>query len=132
MNNYIDKRRHPRVYFTLEDGIFTSLTFPEKNDEPITTNMLSLSEGGISFIFDKESVGSIFEGEKIEIVNVIKPLNLTFLNNIQTEVKHVVTSNELNHLVCGCEFLDLKSEMREKIKSIVENVSNEVEENIII
>lgn len=132
MNNMIEKRRHLRIYFTLEDGIFAKLGFPENKRSELTTNMLSLSEGGISFIFNKDNVGTVLEGEKILIKNILKPENLTFLNNVQTEVRHVVTSNEMNHLICGCQFLDLKNEIKLQIKELVENVSDEVEENISI
>jgi len=127
-----EKRKHPRIYFTLEDGIFTALGFPEKSNESITTNMLSLSEGGVSFIFNKENVANIYPGEKIKIKKVIKPESLSFLTDVETEVKHIVTDNELNHIVCGCQFLDLKSELKNKIQSIVESVSDETCENISI
>jgi len=130
MSNLNEKRRHPRIFFTLEDGIFTSLAFPEKDKKLITTTMLSLSEGGVSFMFSKSDVANIYPGEKIEIKNVIKPENLSFLTNAQTEVKHIVTDNEINHIVCGCQFLDLKKDIHKKIKSIIENVSDEAYENI--
>ncbi len=132
MSNTKEKRKHSRIYFTLEDGIFTALDFPEKSNENVTTNMLSLSEGGVSFIFNKENVANIFPGEKIKIKKVIKPESLSFLTDVETEVKHIVTDNELNHIVCGCQFLDLKSELRNKIQSIVESVSDETCENISI
>jgi c-di-GMP-binding flagellar brake protein YcgR len=132
MSNTREKRKHPRIYFTLEDGIFTALDFPEKSNESVTTNMLSLSEGGVSFIFNKENVANIFPGEKIKIKKVIKPESLSFLTDVETEVKHIVTDNELNHIVCGCQFLDLKKELKNKIQSIVESVSDETCENISI
>ena len=118
MTQGIERRRHRRVYFTAEDGVFAVIELKAGAGTTLSTNLLSLSEGGVSFIAQKETV-SVEAGNKVLLVRVFEPESLQFLHEIPMEIRHTITDMEMPHVVCGCEFDELSDHQLEEIREYV-------------
>ncbi len=118
MNQGIERRKHRRIYFTAEDGVFAVIELKSGKATTLSTNLLSLSEGGVSFIAQKETV-SVEKGNHVLLVRVFEPESLQFLHEIPMEIRHTITDIEMPHVVCGCEFEQLADHQLEKIREFV-------------
>ncbi len=123
MNQGIERRRHRRIYFTAEDGVFAVIEMKGTAATTLSTNLLSLSEGGVSFIAQKEIV-SVASGNHVLLVRVFEPESLQFLHEVPMEIRHTITDSDMPHVVCGCEFKQLPDDQLEKIREFVRVKSN--------
>ena len=113
-----DRRRSRRTYFTVEDGVFAVIELGEADKMSLSTNLLSLSEGGISFIAQKE-LNQIQPGERLLLVRVFEPETLSFIHQITIQVRHTISDDEMPHIVCGCQFINLGDDQRKRIQEYV-------------
>lgn len=118
MSQGMERRRHGRIYFTAEDGVFAVIELKAGSGMTLSTNLLSLSEGGVSFIAQKDSV-SVEKGNRVLLVRVFEPESLQFLHEIPMAIRHTITDTEMPHVVCGCEFENLSDHQLEKIREYV-------------
>ncbi|NOZ14020.1 MAG: PilZ domain-containing protein [Acidobacteria bacterium] len=115
----IERRKHPRAYFTVRDSIFAVFQLPEPEKFSMSTNVLSLSAGGISFIGQKEALEDVKAGHEILLVRVFEPEELHFLHNIRLQVRHTINEPGMEHILAGCRFIDISETQKEGISKFV-------------
>ncbi|RLE18837.1 MAG: hypothetical protein DRJ08_05480 [Acidobacteria bacterium] len=120
----VERRKFPRAYFTVSDSIFAVFELPEPEKFSMSTNVLSLSEGGISFIGQKEALESLKAGDQILLVRIFEPEDLHFLHNIRLQVRHTINEPGMEHVLVGCRFLDPSEEQKTGISKFVNNWLN--------
>ena len=123
----VERRKYPRAYFTVSDSIFAVFELPEPEKFSMSTNVLSLSEGGISFIGQKEAMEDLNAGDKILLVRIFEPEELHFLHNIRLQIRHTISEPEMGHVLSGCNYLDISEEQKTGISRFVENWLNRSE-----
>jgi len=114
----MERRVSKRAYFTVEDGVFAVLELPGPDKMSVSTNLLSLSEGGVSFIAHKE-IRHIEAGQQLLLVRVFEPESLSFIHQVPIEVRHIINEDDMPHLVCGCQFTDIGDDARLRIREFV-------------
>jgi len=114
----VERRRHRRIYFTVEDGIFAVIELPFWDDASISTNLLSLSEGGVSFICHKEH-GDLEPGQNLMLSRVFEPEELSFLHQVPMQVRHTINEPDMPHMVVGCQFLDISPDHKARIADYI-------------
>jgi len=114
----MERRQCKRAYFTIEDGVFAVLELPGPDKMSVSTNLLSLSEGGVSFIAHKE-MRNIEQGQQLLLVRVFEPEPLSFIHQIPIQVRHIINEDDMPHLVCGCQFTELGDDARLRIREFV-------------
>ncbi len=121
MTQGIERRKYKRAYFTVKDNILAvfELTAPERFS--MSTNILSLSEGGVSFIGQKEALETLKPGDEILLVRVFEPEDLHFLQNIRLQVRHSINEPGMEHILAGCQFLNASDGQKIGISHFVEN-----------
>lgn len=122
-----ERRKYPRAYFTVKDSILAVFELPEPERFSMSTNVLSLSEGGISFIGQKEALESLNAGDEITLVRVFEPEELHFLHNLRLQVRHTISEPGMEHVLSGCHYLDISEEQKTGISRFVENWLNQSE-----
>ena len=113
-----EKRKSKRIYFTASDGIFAVIELPGPEKMSLSTNLLSLSEGGISFIAQREN-SAIEKGAELLLVRVFEPRELSFLHELPVEVCHIIEDEDLPHVVCGCQFTTISAPLKQKIREFL-------------
>ena len=117
----IERRLYPRAYFTISDDVFAVFELPGPDKMSLSTNVLSLSEGGISFIGQKETLQELQLEEELFLSRVFEPENLQFLHQIPMAVRHIIDDIEMEHVICGCQFLSMTELQRVKLKAFIED-----------
>ncbi len=120
----VERRKYPRAYFTVKDGITAVFELPGPEKFTMSTNILSLSEGGISFIGQKEALENLATEDKILLVRLVEPQKLQFLQKVLIQVRHTINEPEMKHIVCGCRFIDISTDQRKGISEFVVNMLN--------
>lgn len=117
----VERRKYPRAYFTVKDGVTGLFQLPGPEKFTMSTNILSLSEGGISFIGLKEAMENVKMEDGILLVRVFEPAKLHFLNNVFIQVRHTIDEPDMGHVLCGCSFSNLPEEQKSEIGKFVRN-----------
>ena len=81
------------------------------------TRLLSLSEGGLSFmtfqgVFDEPQVD-----EQLHLEGVLRPEGLLFLQNVGLQVRHHIGGDA--HLIIGCRFIDPGDELQHRLRGFI-------------
>ncbi len=121
MKKGVERRKYPRAYFTVKDGITGLFELPGPEKFNMSTNILSLSEGGISFIGQKEAMENVKTEDGILLVRVFEPAELHFLNNVFIHVCHTIDEPDMGHVLCGCRFANLSEEQKKELGTFVKN-----------
>lgn len=122
--DYAEKRAHPRTYFSTDDGVSALL---ERSSPDGTESMLligrvtSLSEGGISFVGLSPALMNLQKGDVLKLVRITEPEILGFLQNVTLLVRHSVYEEETEHILAGCQFMDIDRDAQSRIARIVDN-----------
>ncbi|NOY23945.1 MAG: PilZ domain-containing protein [Acidobacteria bacterium] len=118
----VERRKYPRAYFTVKDGITAVFELPGPEKFAMSTNILSLSEGGISFIGQREALENLTTEDEVLLVRLIEPQKLQFLQRVLIQVRHTINEPEMKHIVCGCHFININTDQRKGISEFVDNM----------
>ncbi len=120
----VERRKYPRAYFTVKDGIAAVFELPGPEKFTMATNILSLSEGGISFIGQREALEGLTAEDEILLVRLIEPKALRFLSSVLIQIRHTIDEPEMKHIVCGCRFTNINMAQKSGISNFVKDVLN--------
>ena len=120
-----EKRQFKRVLFSLEENVQGVLSLLWNSEEFIsfTASILNLSAGGLQFVFRRDNEKAIHVGERLLLKKIKGKENLTFLSNVELEIKWVLDTQYLEHIGVGCRFENISSNMRKKISQFIDGGS---------
>lgn len=122
--DYAERRAYPRTYFSADDGVSVLL---ERSSPDGTESMLlygrvtSLSEGGISFVGLSPVLMNLQKGDVLKLVRITEPEILGFLQDITLLVRHSIYEDDTEHILAGCQFMDIDKDAQNRITRIVDN-----------
>ncbi len=120
--DYAERRAHPRAYFSTDEGISALL---ERSSPDGTESMLlygrvtSLSEGGISFVGLNPALMNLNKGDVLKLVRITEPEMLGFLQDVTLLVRHSIYEEETEHILAGCQFMDISQDAQKQIRQFV-------------
>ncbi len=120
--NKAERRLHPRVYFAVEDGVSALLerSTPDGTDSMLLYGRVtSLSEGGISFVGLNPALMNLQKGDVLKLVRITEPETLGFLQNVTLLVRHSVYEDETEHILAGCQFMDIHPDQQSGISNYI-------------
>lgn len=113
-----ERRQYPRIYFVPEDDTAADVRPPAPVvDPPAPARLLSLSEGGLSFLAGIGTFPRLREGDQLTLDRIDRPAELTFLRAVDLEVCHVHTGDR--NLVCGCQFVNIPPGSRTDLRDYI-------------
>jgi len=116
-----ERRQFRRIVFTLDDGIVGILDPPGvKGGQPITAQVLNLSEGGLQLTFNTVLKQRIKEGDRLLLTEIRGASTAEVIVNVDTEVRWISRSQLSEKIGLGCEFKNLLKDTRQKINKIIE------------
>lgn len=114
-----NKRKHPRVSFSVSDGIVARFLVSEETDDLQTAYILNLSEGGLFFTLRKDQNNLIKKGDHLRFVEIKKWRTSHFLVNIQADVVWRGDIPDYDSIGIGCKFRDVSNKSLQNIKDLV-------------
>lgn len=128
--DFENKREHPRVSFSVSDGIVARFLASEDNHELQTAYILNLSEGGLFFTLRKDQCNLLKEGDNLRFVEIKKWRTSHFLVNIQANVVWQGNMPEYESIGIGCKFSNISDKNLQNIKELVgERINLAVDNN---
>jgi c-di-GMP-binding flagellar brake protein YcgR len=116
-----ERRHFRRIVFTLDDGIVGLLDPPGvKGGQPITAQVLNLSEGGLQLTFNTVLKQRIKEGDRLLLTEIRGSQTSEVVVNVDTEVRWISRSQLSEKIGIGCEFKNLLEDTKQKINKIIE------------
>ncbi len=116
-----EKRKFKRIVFSAKDDVMGVVTFPEKPDDPIFYKISDIGAGGLRFILPKSNAPEIISFNDTLFLREIKGKSpLEMVAGVQLEVRWVMHHEMFDHMVIGCEFVDLAEDVSRQIDEFVE------------
>lgn len=121
---FLQKRRHQRIYFTLQTGPRLTLGIAGALDKNavLQVGIMDLSEEGIGFVATREGHDTMILNteERIKILSVEGEPQLRLLEGVTAEIRWVVDTAEIPFTGYGGMFVDLAEPLRLHLRQMVE------------
>ena len=114
-----ERRRHQRIFFSIEDGIKGIFAFSDHHKGLLTASIINVSEGGLGLALSKDKKDRIAQGDYVILSHITGIQGLEPLTNVDSEIKWVVDSPSLEFLCFGCEFRDVTEPVRNAIRLFI-------------
>jgi c-di-GMP-binding flagellar brake protein YcgR len=112
-----ERRQYKRMFFSMDEGPVAFLEFPEKKLQAI---ILDLSPGGVGMSLKKEEAAPpVAMGERVLLKETRGILELQFIENIEMKIRWVQNYDSLQHILFGCEFMDVSEDFRNNIREFI-------------
>jgi len=126
----IERRKHRRVFFTMKEGITTTVTIAGRESEEISATLLSIGGGGISFAIPRVRAQEIKQGD-ILIIQSVKGIEaLSSFTKLNVLVKYIIDYDVYIYISFGCEFLEMNNSQNKILKNYIDvrlkNLENQV------
>lgn len=116
-----ERRGGQRIFFSVEDEVTGTFTYPDSQEASITGTIVNLSESGVGFILGKdETTKTPGKGDQVILTQLKGIKGLESLSNIKTEIKWILDNPALGFIGCGCEFHDVPEPMREAMQTFID------------
>jgi c-di-GMP-binding flagellar brake protein YcgR len=117
-----ERRGVQRIFFSVEDEVKGTFTFPDFQKGSITGTVINLSESGVGLVLSKkdEITKKIKKGDYLILSQLNGIKDLESLSNIKAEIKWILDNPTLGFFGCGCEFHEVPEPMREAIQTFID------------
>ncbi len=119
-HNGSERRKFKRIVFSATDEVMGMFTFPKVADDLISYKIADISAGGLRFILPRENDLKISTGDKFFLREIRGRTKLDFVADIELEVKWVMDHEMFEHIMIGCEFLNISEAVQTQIDQFVE------------
>jgi c-di-GMP-binding flagellar brake protein YcgR len=120
-NGKKERRGGQRIFFSVEDEVKGTLSFPDVQKDLLTGTIVNLSASGVGLILSKdETTKKIGKGDHVILTQLNGIKGLESVTNIKTEIKWILDDPALGFMGCGCEFHDVPEPMREAIQTFID------------
>jgi len=113
-----EKRKHPRLVLSIEDGFFGNFVLPDKNS--LIASIVNISAGGANFSTPLKVQGKINEGDVLLLKNIVGATRLAFLEDIEAEIRWIKALDDSDSISVGCEFKSLSGAVLEQLIRFVD------------
>lgn len=115
-----DRRRSKRIFFSVQDQVSADFQSPAPHMEPMTGSIMDFSPEGMGITIEKATTANLNQGDRIVLMSVRGASSLSFLRDLEMEVRWVLDHRALAHLGLGCQFIDAPREIEEGIREFME------------
>jgi len=115
--DFMERRRHIRVYFAPMDEMGCEFSNGIGAVEVSTASVLDLSLGGLHLAMRGDSEYAV--GDRVTLSRLIHRTGPVSEEEIPMEVRWVFAPEEVSRIYMGCRFLDLPEESRRSIANLI-------------
>ncbi len=126
-----EKRNFERIFFPTEK-LVKGLFRYEGKDGPLDTAamIMNMSKDGMGITFARGKKLEIGKDSRMLLVEIDEPA-LSFMENIEVEIKWILNHESLGYMALGCQFLNLSPETEEKIHAYIEKIKSRMDSHKI-
>ncbi|MBU0674669.1 MAG: PilZ domain-containing protein [Proteobacteria bacterium] len=116
----LDRRKYPRIFFSVDDEVAASITTPNTNNlPPFHAKVMDLSLGGLFFTIKRGELLPINEGDFLLLKDIIAFFQFRITCEIEMKVKRVQDHQFIEYIGFGCEFISPPPETEEQIRNLL-------------
>lgn len=116
-----ERRKNKRIFFSLEDGAKGIIAFPDPRRGVLVAHIVNISEGGMGLAMNREDDAGLKKGELIVITHITGMKGLEQIVNVDAVVRWVFKDPAWEYTLFGCEFLDLREDIRRALASFIDS-----------
>ena len=117
-----EKRKFKRMIFSAKDEVMGVVAWPGDAHGLRTYQISDISAGGMRFILSKGDAPQIIDHSDPLYLREIKGKpQLGFIAALQLQVRWVIEHEMFEHMVIGCEFVDISEDVQKQIDRFVES-----------
>ncbi len=121
MNSEKERREFKRAFFAAGENITATIQTHGESHLSLSVKLLSVSGGGLSFLFsNKNENGIIKKGDQLTVTDIQTPAPLGPIASLGVEVRYSINHKELDRVGFGCRFNKISDALRNKIQNFVE------------
>lgn len=121
-----DRRRSKRIFFSVKDRITAEFQLPPPRSEPLTGSIMDISPDGIGITLEKSAAPQLSQGDRLILKSVRNIRVLSFLQDLELEIRWLLDHRSLSHIGLGCQFIDISEETRERIRGFMETYAEQM------
>ena len=115
-----ERRKYKRIVFSAKDEVTGVITWPEFGEKPFTYRISDIGAGGMRFILTKDNSPEIISfNDTLQLVKINGKSQLEFVSGVQLEVRWVIEHDMFEHMVIGCEFVNMAADVQKQIDDFV-------------
>lgn len=124
MNTKANERRlFERIFFSSDDGIIGTFSLPDPYMGAAPATIMDISEDGMGITFLKKECPPFNKGERLVLKEINNMKSLNFLNNIEMEIRWVLSHRSLEHIALGCRLIDVSDETKAMLRKVISSWS---------
>jgi c-di-GMP-binding flagellar brake protein YcgR len=112
-----EQRQYPRVVLNVDDGYFGN--FLLSDNTAFVASIVNLSAGGVNLSMPEEKKSLVNRGDLMLLRNIAGAAQLSFVENIKTEIRWIDTFNGSPMISVGCRFQDIGEKVLEQMIEFV-------------
>jgi c-di-GMP-binding flagellar brake protein YcgR len=116
-----EKRKFKRIVFSAKDEVMGVFAFPGFVDDLGSYKIADISAGGLRFILPRDDAFQIAANDALLLREIKGKFQLEFVAGIEIKVKWVMDHEMLEHLMIGCEFVDISPTVQTQLAEFVES-----------
>jgi hypothetical protein len=117
----VDRRKHRRAYFSIEDNILGIFILYGETDVAFRAPILNLCRGGLHFTLKKGQGIAPKAGDRLRLVKIKGDAALDFEFNTEVGIKWILGHESLPHIGCGCEFISMSKPSLNRISQFIDS-----------
>ena len=116
-----EKRKFKRIVFSAKDEVMGVFAFPGFVDDLGSYKIADISAGGLRFILPRDDAFQITANDTLLLREIKGKSQLEFVAGIEITVRWGMDHEMFEHLMIGCEFVDISQAARTQIDQFVES-----------
>ncbi|HHD57002.1 MAG TPA: PilZ domain-containing protein [Desulfobulbaceae bacterium] len=118
MDSFQEQRKYPRIFFSGEEVALAKIA-PAAGEKSFDVRLLNVSEGGIGFHLKRSAGIWLKVNDSLQLITLFGHPHLGDVSDLSMEVRWIMDEEYLDHVVVGCEFINLDAHNRELLQDFV-------------
>ncbi|QTA78246.1 PilZ domain-containing protein [Desulfonema limicola] len=114
-----ERRLFERIFFSSEDGIIGIFSLPDPYKDTARATIMDISEDGMGITFLKKECPPFNKGERLVLKEIVNMDSISFLKDIELEIRWVLSHRSLEHIALGCRLVNLSEQAKEKLRKVI-------------
>lgn len=113
------RRKDKRLFITYDKSPRVTIMLPGHRNRAISTRLLNLCPGGLSFIIPKKETRRIDIGDPLAINFIQLPVPYGKIQHVEARIRYIIEVANYFEVSIGCELIQSSSERRRKIIELI-------------
>ena len=122
--NSTEKRKFKRVPFSSSEKIDAICKCPDGNGGLVSLHIANICEGGLGLMANKKDIAAIQQNDILILDKVVGNRNLSFMVNLELEVKWVLDSQDMANIGFGCCFINIPDSYKDRIINFMNSMDH--------